>query len=353
MEELRHNIIQRCDEGRLSSVEFEKKYTQRSTTDNRQSFGIRHLVILLAIWMAPALVNAQAWTMPRGEAYVKFFYGKVTAAERYTFDGRATDYISGLAGDTFRDRSLYVYSELGLSDQFSLIFSAPYKRTFVRDHAFRFRIFGFGNISLGGRLALFPLLGIESKQGVLAVNTMLSVPAGYTRNYTPSTGAGQIDLQGSLFYGHSFSPLPAYSQVGIGYRHRSSWYWFSQYAPCRPGSDIHCIAGAQPDQGDEWLLHAEAGLSPLRGLVLLQILGAGIWSLKKPAVGFSAINPIPTHQRYIKLGAGVTIYPLRKLQTPLYNTLGLSLQYFETIFGRNTIKSTDLFVGVEIRPSFF
>ena len=290
--------------------------------------------------------------MPRGGSYVKFFYGKVTAAEQYTFDGRRTDYISGLAGDTFRDRSLYVYSETGLSDRFSLVVSAPYKRTFVRDHAFRFRVFGFGTATVGGRLALHPLLGIDNGRDVLAANLLLYVPTGYTRNYTPSTGAGQIDVQGTLFYGHSFHPVPAYMQAGAGYRARTPLYLFSAAAPCRAGSDIHCIADARPDPGDELTAHLEAGLS-LGGFLFVQGLATAVWSIETPRVGFSAINPIPTHQRYVKAGAGVALYPLSRLKTPLYRTLGLSVQYFVTPYGRNTINSRDLFVGVELRPRFF
>ncbi len=301
----------------------------------------------------PWEATAQAWTMPRGESYVKFFYGRVTAAEQYTFDGRATDYIDGLSGDTFRDRSLYVYSEIGVSDRFSLVLSAPYKRTFVRDHAFRFRVFGLGTASIGGRLALLPILGISSERSALSANLMAHVPLGYTRNYAPSTGSGQLDLQASLFYGHSFHPIPAYAQIGAGYRYKSELYVFSGATSCRGGSDIHCIADAKPAYGDELLFHAEAGISPFGGLVLIQALATSAWSVEAPTVGFSALNPIPTHQRYAKVGGGLVVYPFRLSKMPLFSTLGLSVQYFKTPFGQNTINSRDLFVGIEYRPRFF
>lgn len=313
------------------------------------------LLLMLAclVCVAPGTTNAQAWTMPRGESYVKFFYGHVTAAEQYTFDGRATDYIDGLTGDTFRDRSLYVYSEVGVSDRFSLVISAPYKRTFVRDHAFRFRIFGLGTASIGGRLALLPMLGISSNRSVLAANIMAHVPLGYTRNYAPSTGSGQVDLQASLFYGHSFHPIPAYAQIGAGYRYKSDLYLFSAATPCRSGSDIHCIADTKPAYGDELLFHAEAGLSPFGGLLLIQALATSAWSVEAPTVGFSAFNPIPTHQRYAKVGGGFAVYPFRLTKTALLSTFGISVQYLITPFGQNTINSRDLFVGVEYRPRLF
>ena len=46
--------------------------------------------------LLPSPARGQAWTLPKGESYVKVSYGHVTAAEQYTFDGRATDYINGL-----------------------------------------------------------------------------------------------------------------------------------------------------------------------------------------------------------------------------------------------------------------
>ena len=311
------------------------------------------LLLSLSLLSLPSLSYAQAWTLPKGASYTKFFYGEVTAAQQYTFDGRATDFIDGLAGDTYRDRSLYMYSEIGLSDRFSLVLSLPYKRSFVRDHAFRFRVFGLGTASVGGRFSLQQLFSMNPSRNALAANVMVHVPTGYTRNYAPSTGAGQVDVQASIFYGRSFHPFPAYAQVGAGYRHKSSLYLLSKAAPCRGGSDIHCIVDARPDYGDELLFHAEAGISPPGGMLLLQAIVTSAWSLEKPVVGFSALNPIPTHQRVAKVGAGITVYPFHVLKSPLFASIGVSAQYFETPFGQNTINSRDLFVGVELRPQFF
>lgn len=341
-------------ECRVSSVEYGAHWGL--------PFVIRHsaLVTLLTCLgcLLPAIANGQAWTLPKGTAYVKTSYGSATAAQQFTFDGRSSDYINGLPGDTYRDRSLYLYSEIGVSDNFSAIISVPYKRTFVRDHAFRFRIFGLGSVAVGGRISLLPLLGKSSKRQSLSVNLMAYVPTGYTRNFTPSTGAGQLDFQGTLFLGHSFHPFPAYAQLGLGYRHRSSIYLLSQATPCNSGSDIHCITDPQAVYGDELLFHVETGISPFNGLILLQAIGSGAWSLKKPQVGFSAINPLPTHQRLVKAGAGLTLYPFRATNRPSSDTsglrtLGFSAQYFQVLYGRNTINSRDLFLGIELRPRFF
>ncbi|MBX2822833.1 MAG: hypothetical protein KTR29_24255 [Rhodothermaceae bacterium] len=314
---------------------------------------LRQLAFAWILWMSPWSLFAQAWTMPAGEAYVKLFYGEVKAGHQFTFDGRSADFISGLPGDTYRDRSLYAYAEMGLADRLSLILSFPYKRTFVRDHAFRFRLYSPGTASLGVRYSLDKLLGVDKNKHAVAVNIQAFVPTGYVRNYTPSSGGGQVDVQGMVFYGKSFYPLPAYLQIGTGFRYRSSIYAFSKAIECIPGSDIHCTRDTQPKYNDEWLFHAEIGASPLGDFLLLQILSLGTLSTKNPEVGFSPLNPIPTSQRYLKIGGGVAIYPFSFLNVFALSSLGFNLQYFETPVGRNTINSRDMFMGFEFRASLF
>ena len=197
------------------------------------------------------------------------------------------------------------------------------------------------------------MLGIKPGRSALSVNAMAYIPTGYTRNFTPSTGAGQVDFQASVYYGVSLYPVPAYAQFGAGYRHRSSIYQLSQSAPCISGSDIHCITDPNAAYGDELLFHGEVGLSPFKGLLLIQAIGSAAWALQQPQVGFSAVNPLPTHQRLLKLGAGLTVYPFRLLKGKTMDSLGFSAQYFTTPLGRNTINSRDLFVGLEFRPRFF
>ena len=264
-----------------------------------------------------------------------------------------TDFIDGLPGDTYRDRSLYLYSELGISDNLSLIFSFPYKRTFVRDHAFRFRLFAPGTALVGTRFSLLPLLNKPKGSQALSVNVHAYIPTGYVRNYTPSSGSGQVDFHASLFYGVSFHPVPAYVQIGTGFKYRTSIYNFSKVISCIPGNDIHCIADTQQKYSNEWTFHTEAGVSLLSEAILLQVLGLGTWSVKKPLIGFSPLNPIPTEQQYIKVGAGLSVYPFALFKLRVLDTLGFNAQYFHTPYGRNTISSRDLFLGFEFRPIIF
>lgn len=311
---------------------------------------LRGLFLFLSLLCA-APATAQAWTMPRGDVYAKLTYGHVSAAEQYTFDGRTAPYFMGVDADAFRDRSLYLYTEAGLTDDVTLVLMLPYKRMFVEDGAFRYRTYAFGTASVGARLNLLSLLGGEASGNALALNAAVLLPTGYTRNYTPSAGAGQVDAQAALGYGRSFWPLPAYAQAGVGYRHRTTAYGLSRAVACQEGRDLDCIMDRRPAYGDEFFFSFEAGATPFGGGVLAQVLVNGVRSLETPTVGFSALNPLPTRQRYLKAGGGLTLYPFKLAGAGRLEPLGLSVLYLVTPDGRNTIRSRDAYLGVEYRVS--
>ncbi len=312
----------------------------------------RCLVRLGSAWLLWCLigcgiVHAQAWTLPKGASYTKVSYGASTAAYQYTFDGRRTDFIDGLPGDTFKDRSLYLYSELGLWEHATLVLNVPYKRIFVRDHALRFRVFGFGTAQIGLRVGLLPLFGVRPSSHALALTGTLGVPTGYTRNYAPSVGTGQWDGQMGLHYGLSLWPFPGYAQAGASVRYRSPLFLLSNAMECRPGNDIDCIPDRKPRYGHEMIYTGEVGLTPFDGILLLQAMAGAIWSIDAPTVGFSALNPIPTHQRAVKVGLGAGIYPFRLLRIDALRTLGFSAQYYRTLGGRNALDARELFLGID------
>lgn len=295
------------------------------------------LLGLLAL-LLPGRASAQAWTQGRGHAYVKLSHSRTTAAEQYGFDGFRKPFADDVAGDAFFDRSVYFYGEYGLTGGLTLVGLVPYKHLTTRDAAFEYTTGGLGSVGLGLRLSLRPLLGWSQGRHAAALNMLLTLPTGYTRNYAPAIGTGQADAQGLLAYGVSFYPLPLYAQAGAGFRHRSGLYGLSRAVACQEGRDLHCTADARPHYGDEWLWAAEVGAT-LGGRVLVQALAQGVRSVQPPEVGFTPTSPLPTRQRYLKLGGGLTAYP--------HPRLGLSVQVFTTPAGRNTVRSTDVFVGLE------
>ncbi len=303
----------------------------------------RVLLILVVLWMPGAQAGlGQAWPQAKGHAYVKLAHGRTSAAEQYRFDGATKPYADNVDGDAFFDRSFYLYAEYGLTDNLTLVALVPYKSLRVHDAAFTYETEGLGSVMLGVRTGLKRLVGLGDGPHALAANVMLTLPTGYTRNFTPSVGPGQIDFQTMIHYGLSFWPVPGYAQAGLGYRYRSPLYAFSNATACQEGSDLNCFADAEPKYDDELLFSGEVGFSVGRW-ALVQALGQGVWSnnAPDPETTFSARNPIPTRQRYVKAGAGLTLYPILHL--------GLSVQVFFTPYGRNTIRSTDAFFGVEYK----
>jgi len=310
--------------------------------------GVLLLTILLSgktSWNA----EAQAWTMARGEHFLKVSGSHVTASDQFTFDGRLVDFVNGKDGTAFTDQSLYLYSELGLFDNLTVILSVPYKRIFIEDLAYRYQTFAMGSGTLGLRIGLIRLLGLRPSAFSMALNLAATMPTGYSRNYAPSAGPGQLDAQATLGIGLSFYPTAAYLQASGGYRYRSSVYTFSRARSCNVGADIDCIRDLKPDYGDELVFTAEGGIMFLNGMLFFQALVNGVWSVDTPYIGFTAINPIPTLQRYIKAGVGFAIYPFRVTHLFQMADLGISAQYFLTPYGQNTIQSNDLFIGIEYR----
>ena len=54
------------------------------------------------------------------------------------------------------------------------------------DAAFEYESEGFGSVIIGLRTGIKNLVGLTGSQHALSANFMLTVPTGYTRNFTPS-----------------------------------------------------------------------------------------------------------------------------------------------------------------------
>lgn len=307
------------------------------------AFHLPAIVLSLLLFREAALL-AQAWPRDSGKVYAKLSYGTSTASEQFSFDGRVKDYADNVPENAFFDRSLYFYGELGLTRNLTLVASVPYKRVIVRDAAFRYRTFALGDAQIGARYGLNGLLGLEGGSEAVAANVSVSLPLGYSRNLTPSAGSGQINADLNVSYGHSFYPLPLYAQGAFGYRYRSDIYALSTAIPCQEGVNKDCFADTKPSYDDELFGGMEAGVT-IANRVLLQGIARFTWSLTQPDVGFSVANPIPTKQRFLKIGGGIGVAAFRGL--------GVSGQVFFTPTGRNTVNSVDLFLGIDYTFSLF
>jgi hypothetical protein len=301
----------------------------------------RILYIFLLTFLIACDATAQAWTPARGGYYVKLSQGRASAAEQFTATGDPAPYMPEVTGKAFQDRSFYLYGEYGLTDRLALIALLPYKQVMVETPMGLHEIRDTGSLMLGLRTDLRPGLGLRNTRHAAALNTLLTLPTGYARNLSPSVGTGQADLQASLAYGASLHPLPLYAQASLGYRYRSNLYALSQSTDCTANTTSSpCLADLKPDYDNEWLFHAESGAS-LGRWALVQGLFQGTWSNQAPDTNFDPNNPLPTRQRFVKAGLGLTLYPIPQV--------GLSVQHFNTLTGRNTIDANDWFFGLEIK----
>lgn len=309
-------------------------------------------IALLLFFLLPALAHGQAWTLAPGEVYLKLTQGFASASERYDADGEVVAYDPNTEGTPYRDRSFYLYGEVGLAHRLSLFGTLPYKRLTVRDGGFDEEVereaSDLGSAVLGLRLGLDEVVGL-GEQSALAANFAFVIPLGYRRNFAPAVGPGQLDLQGVVAYGHSFWPRPAYAQVGVGYRYRTGVFGLSRIVDCpafQPDDTPElCVAdgGAEVDYSDELLATAEVGYTFFDRLLIQGLLDV-VWSVDAPVLAEAGLDVQPEafpQQRFIRTGLGGTFY--------VSGSTGLSVQAFTAPYARNALRAVELFLGIETR----
>jgi hypothetical protein len=290
--------------------------------------------------------------MPPGEVYLKITQGFANASERYDADGEVVPYDADTDGTPFRDRSLYLYAEVGLAQSLTLFGTLPYKRLFISDGGFDTPVereaTDLGSAVLGLRVGLEDALGLGDRSA-LATNVALIVPLGYRRNYAPAVGPGQVDAQFLLAYGRSLWPVPAYAQVGVGYRYRTAVFDLSRVVECPADQPDDAATLCLEDGGrevaysDELLAKLEAGYT-FFDRVLLQAMLDVVWSVEEPEPVVSAAGVQPEafpQQRYVRVGLGTTI--------TLFGETGLSVQAFTAPYARNALRAVEVFVGIETK----
>lgn len=304
--------------------------------------------------LIPSFAHAQAWTLDPGEGYLRLSVGLTAASERFAADGTVVPYdarLEGTSGAAFRDESMYLYGEVGLLDQLTLTASVPVKRVTLRDPGAGEPVArentDLGTARLGLRLGLEDAVGLDDRSA-LAVTFGIGLPLGYQRNVVPTVGAGQVDGELLVAYGRAFDPIPAYAQLALGYRLRSGIYGFSRRAECPtiPAADgPRCFEpGEEVRYSDEWLYRAEVGTTPWDWL-LVQVFGDLMWSVDlpravEPVGGVVQPDRFPA-RRVGRIGGGVT--------ATLFGETGLAVQVFQPVYGRNALRATEVFVGIETR----
>ncbi|NNF58560.1 MAG: hypothetical protein HKN04_09980 [Rhodothermaceae bacterium] len=300
---------------------------------------------LLLLSILPLSAVAQAWTQEAGRVYVRIIQGFASADERYDSDGTVLPYDQDTGGGV-RDRSTYLYTELGLTDRLTVSGMLPYKRVTVTDPTFtptfERRSYAWGDARLGLRYDLGSILGLNDGPAVMALNVAAGLPLGYTRNYRPAVGPGQADLEAMLNVGRSLWPFPGYVQAGAGFRVRTAGFGLSTATTCENGVDDEAHACLTDDEvrrdfGDEFLFSGEAGVA--LDFIEFQALIDAVWSATAPQAEVVVQPEAFPRRRFVRVGAGVTV------RGPA--GIGLGVQVFVGAHAQNALKATEWFVGVE------
>ena len=173
-------------------------------------------ISIIAIGSASA-VSGGAWTQPRGHYYAKASVLHFESTEFLDQNGNRTE---RLRSGELSDLSVITYIEYGVTDDLTLVISAPYrrledKRTFTGQGIAIERVRRLGDLELRARHRLPLSVGSAVALGA-------KIPMGYdiSEDLRVPPGTGEIDADVRLLVGQSLHPQPAYVTGEIGFRRR-------------------------------------------------------------------------------------------------------------------------------------
>ena len=253
---------------------------------------------------------AGAWTQKKGEYYLKLAGGYLNTTQDIDAVG---DKVDKVGEGRLRDVNLSAYLEYGITDQFTLVASAPYKnmkdtRTFQTGTALD-RRWGFGDVELRMRRLLW------SKDLVASVSAGAKLPTWYEDDEGTRVplSTKKVDWDARVLLGKSLYPVPGYVTGELGYR-------------LRGGTFSH-----------EWFYTLEAGFTVDR--VLIKGFISGIQTLGN----CDAVDEVGLigDQNVLKISPGI-IYKLN-------SSVELSMDLIHIASGCNTTAGNTFFVGVALK----
>ena len=217
--------------------------------------------------LLPQPASGGAWTLEKGRVWSKLTFMSQSTDQHYDADGKAVEIPLDAR---FQSRQVYFSVYYGLTDLVDLGLQVPYiSNKFVDKDE--------GNDTATPPPALEPESGIGDLRGFAKINLLQQAGLAGTLNlgfklpvgeYRPvpealSITGGQWDFDAVAQLGRSFSPVPAYANLDLGYRLRGEY------------KDTD---GIDPDRsytpGAEFVFNLEAGYSPRdRLLVALKYEG--------------------------------------------------------------------------------
>jgi hypothetical protein len=185
-------------------------------------------VLLALASLLPCVAHAGAWVQKKDGYYLKVSSSYLSSAREFNVDGDEVDILSGdtlLTDTSYRDISVGIYLEYGLTDRLTAVASLPFK--VLRSRRTELSVVpgltrdvdaetgGLADASLGLR---YP---IATAPFPVAVEGSVKLPLGYADrpdNGGPPLGTSHVDIEARLLAGVSLYPFPGYVTGGVGYR---------------------------------------------------------------------------------------------------------------------------------------
>ncbi len=217
-------------------------------------------VCLLAL-LVPVAAQAGAWTTPAGSLWAKASWYRQTTGKWYTDNDQPILLADNTLGTrpagrrqpyrfngAYESTAIFLEAKYGITDAIDVGVQVPWFDQSFNDDT---RIdppaeAGFSDVRISARWQLL------ARPFLLTLKGGTKIPTAEFRNEDGliPVGEGQWDYDVVVQAGRSFWPIPAYANIDLGYRVRTE------------------NESIRRDPGDEWLVTAELGYSPLPSLML-------------------------------------------------------------------------------------
>ncbi len=290
------------------------------------------ILLVLSFFLISSQLFAGAWVQKKNGYYLRIYSSYLFATEEFNYQGDQQELFEehlGYRDNYFRDISLIIYSEYGLTNYFTFIGELPFKSLTTKRTVASFyggdeiaTTSGFADLGLSGKLAILENpLAISIQAGV-------RIPLGYSKepqNNGPRLGSGEMSYEGHILLGTNFYPLPMYLSGSVGYRYRTG--------------ELH----------DEVIITAELGYT--LGPIFIKTYVESLRNVVTPPdlYGQEIVTPLPGGGGVIPdivIGDQHLTKVIPSITYNINESLGLQFEIIKPISGRNTINGTTYSVGI-------
>jgi hypothetical protein len=290
------------------------------------------IIIFLGFCLFSSQLFAGAWTQKKDGYYLRIYGSYLFAQEEFNYRGESQDlYEEQLAyrDSYFKDLTLVIYSEYGLTNSLTFIGELPFKSLTTKRTVASF--YGGDEIATTSGFAdlgLFGKLGILENPLALSIQAGARIPLGYSKepqNNGPRLGSAEMSYEGHINLGSSFYPLPMYFSGSVGYRHRSG------------------------ELNDEVIITAEIGYT--LGPIFIKTYMEALRNVTTPPdiYGQPIVTPLPGGGGVlpdIVIGDQHLTKIIPSITLNISDALGIQFEIIEPLAGRNTLNGRTYSVGL-------